>query len=68
MLLLAFIISFVLEQRLVTLSIMGFTLLLGAAYFTSPPSSVSHLADKYENAAAFPGRQPISLKLFVTVI
>ena len=55
MLLLAFIISFVLEQRLVTPSIMGVTLLLGAAYFTSLPSSVSHLADKYENAAALPG-------------
>ena len=55
MLLLAFIISFVLEQRLVTPLIMGVTLLLGAAYFTSPPSSVSHLAEKYDNAVAFPG-------------
>ena len=55
MLLLAFIVSFVLEHHLVTPLLMGVTLLLGAAYFTSPPSSVSHLAEKYDNAVAFPG-------------
>ncbi len=55
MLLMGFIISFVLTQRLVAPSLMSVALLLGAAYFVSPLSRISHLADKYVNAVALAG-------------
>ena len=47
MLLLAFVVWFVLEQRLIAPSLLSVALLIAAGYYASPFSNLERLADKY---------------------
>ena len=56
-LLVAFLVWFVLEQRLVAPTLLGFALLVGVAAYSSPSSSFSQLAEKYGDGTPLTGNQ-----------
>ena len=64
-LLVAFLVWFVLEQRLFAPTLLGFALLVGVTAFSSPSSSFSQLAEKYGAERALPGtsESPLAIRL-----